>query len=240
MRINKFIAGAGICSRREAEKLIEAGKILVNHLPATIGQQIDPDNDEIKYNNKVIKINNTYTYIMLNKPNGYICTNSTLQGPNIFKLLTNENNYNEIKLNNTTALPKLVIVGRLDKDSEGLVLLTNNNDLVNKIIHPKYEHEKEYEATLSENIKSSDIKLLEKSIIIKGVKYQGIKIEHTVNPKTLKITLKEGKNRQIKKIFGNLGYNLIKLTRLRIDNITLDNLPIGKWKYIDKIETSAN
>jgi len=239
MRLQKYIANQGICSRRKAEELIKAGKIEVNSEIAKLGTNIDIEKDKIKINNETIKQRNNKTiYIALNKPVGYICSTTNKQGKSVLDLISEKDR---------KKIGRVYPVGRLDKDSEGLVLLTNDGELTNLLTHPRYEHEKEYEITITETLKRSDTETLGKGMFIDGEKVGGIEIKNIKkSPYELSLTgrqnkncivtiiLKEGKNRQIRKMFGRLGYNLISLKRTKIGKLKLDNLKLGEYKFVDK------
>ena len=239
VRLQKHIADLGICSRRKAEVLIADGKVTVNGNPAEIGMKIDPKKDVIEVEGKKNKHiqpadYNEKIYILLNKPVGYISSASSKQGDSVLDLLTKENcvsrDQRDIKM-------RVYPVGRLDKDSEGLVLLTNDGELTNELTHPRYEHEKEYEIVIEKPLSRDTKKVLETGMKIGDDFVQGIKIKKEFNKgrKTIvTVILKEGKNRQVRKMFGNLGYNVQSLKRIRINKLKLNVLPVGKWKLVKK------
>ncbi|KKQ27807.1 MAG: Pseudouridine synthase [Candidatus Magasanikbacteria bacterium GW2011_GWC2_37_14] len=247
MRLQKFIADQGICSRRKAEELILAKKVKVNGVVAEIGLKIDSEKDKVE----VVNFNSPTTpafshpssgrrghvYIALNKPVGFICSASNEQGKTVLELLTKENYFGKEKLE---IKDRVYPVGRLDKDSEGLVLLTNDGELTNKLIHPRYQHEKEYEVGLNKPLGKPEVKILENSMEIgPGERVWGIKIKDLVckNDQTIAtVILHEGKNRQIRRMFGKLGYKVMFLRRVRIGKLKLGTLPLGKWKMIGKIQ----
>ena len=240
IRINKFIAHSGICSRRKAEEMIEDGLVKVNDkIISELGTKIDPNIDVVEVDGEIINSKEENfekkIYIILNKPLHYITSTTSHQGDSVLELLTKEHCADENRQDiNTRVYP----VGRLDKDSEGLVLLTNDGDLTNKLTHPKYEHEKEYEIILDKELSPEHKKTLELGMSIgKDEKVRGIKIVKTTKKNSDNIViaiLKEGKKRQIKKMFGRLGYNLEKLKRVRINKVKLENLESGKWRFIKK------
>ncbi|MBD3311336.1 MAG: pseudouridine synthase [Candidatus Magasanikbacteria bacterium] len=224
MRLQKYIANLGFCSRRRAEELIKLGKIKVNGRIAEIGMKINPEEDEVGIENQILNTDTDKIYIAVNKPVGYVTSTSSKQGKSVIDLLDKS----KIKR-------RVYPVGRLDKDSEGLVLLTNDGELTNRLTHPKYEHEKEYEIELDKTLSNKDKKTLESGMDI-GEKVRGIKIKKTDNPKKYRLVLQEGKNRQIRKMLGRLGYNLQSLKRLRLGKLKLNKLPTGKWKFVEKKE----
>ncbi len=241
IRLQKHIAHLGICSRRKAETLIADGHVLVNGKLAELGIKIDPDKDTIKIDDQELTRSpshvprSTHIYIALNKPVGYITSASNEQGESVIDLLTTKNNIGRDK---TELTSRVYPIGRLDKDSEGLVLLTNDGELTNQLTHPRYEHEKEYEVTIDKPLTHDARNVLTTGMMIDAdEKVHGIKITKEFNKgrKTVVTTiLTEGKNRQIKKMFGRLGYHVQSLRRIRISNATLGTIPVGKWKYINK------
>jgi len=244
VRLQKHIANLGYCSRRKAEELISIGKVIVNgKVVKKMGIKVDPKKDKIEVDKKEIgnlkpncpegglKTRNTNLYIMLNKPVGYITSTSSEQGTSVLDLITIDN-YTKKPID-TRVYP----VGRLDKDSEGLVLLTNDGELTDKLTHPRYEHEKEYEVTVDKHLSKDAIKILEKGMGIGKDIVRGIKIIKQFNKGKRTIVtaiLKEGKNRQIRRMFGQLGYNITALKRIRMNKLKLGVLPVGKWKFVKK------
>jgi len=221
MRLQKFLATAGIASRRKAEELIIAGKIkvdgeIVTKLGSTVGQQ-----DQVEYDGKIVKIKKDKTYLALNKPVGYICSTDRLQGKSVLDLI-------KIK-------ERIYPVGRLDKDSSGLLILTNDGELANQLTHPRFGGEKEYFVILDQDLKPDDIKKLEKGIILAGRKLQPVKVI-TAKNKSARLVLKEGINRQVRRMLGKLGYTVIRLKRVRIGKLELGDLKEGEWRKIKKEE----
>jgi len=238
MRLQKYMADQGICSRRNAEEMILAGQVKVDGKIAKIGMMID-GNNQIMINNKKIEkiknLNDAKIYIILNKPVDYICSNSVEQGSSVLELLTKENYW---KPRGRDIKERVYSVGRLDKDSEGLVLLTNDGDLANKLTHPSFAHEKEYEVTINKQLEKAAIKVLEYGMDIgEGEYVQGVKVKKVFNKgrrTIVTVILKEGKNRQIRKMFGRLGYQIISLKRIRIGKVGLGVLPVGRWKFVKR------
>ncbi|PLX26387.1 pseudouridine synthase [Candidatus Parcubacteria bacterium] len=239
VRLQKHIADLGICSRRKAEVLIADGKVTVNGNPAELGMKVDPAEDVVEVEGKKNKHNqptdyNQKMYILLNKPIGYISSASSKQGDSVLDLLTKENCVGRDKRDIKN---RVYPVGRLDKDSEGLVLLTNDGELTNELTHPRYEHEKEYEIVIEKSLSRDTKKVLETGMNIDDDFVQGIIIKKEFNKgrrTIVTVILKEGKNRQIRKMFGNLGYHVQSLKRTRINKLKLGVLPIGKWKLVKK------
>jgi pseudouridine synthase len=227
--LQKFISQSGYCSRRKAEELIRNGKVFVNNKKAELGMKAS-EKDEVKINNKIIGLPEKKLYIKLNKPIGYTCTNRKFfKEDNVFELL----NIKE----------RLHIVGRLDKKSCGLLLLTNDGGLTEKLTHPRYEHEKEYELEVENEDKNSRIgsaeirrKFLQGVDIGEGdgvVKAKEIK---QISDNKFRIILTEGKKRQIRRMFKALDFKVLFLKRIRIGNLKLGDLSSGRWEYLNEEE----
>lgn len=236
IRLQKYLSEQGICSRRQAEQLIIDGSIFVNNKKAILGIKINPDVDKIEIKNEKFgteKIENKKTklfYIILNKPTGYITSTTNKQGKSVLDLLIPENYFGKSTL---PKLPRLYPVGRLDKDSDGLILLTNDGALTNELTHPSYEHKKEYSVILSKNLKEEDVEKLSQDITLRGTHMSGMNFLNIQN-NTISVMLTEGKNRQIRKMFGHFGYGVLRLTRVCINKLKLGNLPSGHWTKIGK------
>lgn len=226
MRINNFISSTGLCSRRQADELIKQGKVKINNNIATIGQTVDLD-DKVEVNGKLLKQKKAYVYIALNKPRGITCTTERHIKGNIIDFI----NYPE----------RIFPIGRLDKDSEGLILLTNDGGIVNKILRNENEHEKDYIVMVNKAITPSFIGGMSNGVRI----YNPVKNEYVVtnqcnveriDNKSFKITLTQGLNRQIRRMCDSFDYKVVKLKRIRIMNIHLNNLPTGKWRNLTEEE----
>ena len=221
IRLNKFIASQGVCSRREADKLIETGQVKVNGKIAGLGDKIST-NDEVIVNGKNISNNDIDNiYIAFNKPKGIVCTSSKKEGKNIIDYI----NYPE----------RIFPVGRLDKDSEGLILLTNDGSIVNKMMRSSQNKEKEYLVKVDKKINPEFKEKMEPGVYILNQVTKPAKFIQ-VNENEFKLTITQGLNRQIRRMCESLGYNVIELKRLRIMNIDLGNLKTGEWRYIKKKE----
>ncbi len=236
IRLQKYIAGCGVCSRRKAEELISLGKVKLNgEVVDTMGVKVDPADAEVEVEGKKIgKIKNQKVYIMLNKPVDYITSVSSEQGESIMELLTKDNYWKNDK---QEIEERVYPVGRLDKESEGLVLLTNDGELTQELTHPKYEHEKEYEIIINSQISKDAKKVLETGMDIGDEFVKGIKIldEQKIGRRVIvNVILQEGKNRQIKKMFGRLGFNIMGLRRIRINKLKLGTLPVGRWRFVKR------
>jgi len=240
VRLNKYIASLDICSRRKAEDLIRNGKVKINgKIVEELGTKIDPEKDKVEVESTQI-ISNSQSpisdkiYIALNKPIDYISSTTNIQGASILDLLVQANCIGKFARDITE---RVYPVGRLDKDSEGLILITNDGNLTLELTHPRYEHEKEYEVTITEQLSRDAKKILTKGMIINNGLVNGIEIkkeQHLGKRVIVTVILREGKNRQIKKMFGQLGYSIIALKRTRICKLKLSTLPIGKWKFVKK------
>lgn len=220
-RINKYLSEVGFCSRRAADKLIEEGKVTINGKIPEMGTKIQPG-DEIRVNGKLIsEPKEEHVYIAFNKPIGIVCTTDTKsEKDNIIDYINH---------------PKRIFpIGRLDKPSEGLILLTSDGDIVNKILRARNNHEKEYIVTVDKMITSDFIRKMGNGIPILGTVTNKCKVTPLGKYK-FKIILTQGLNRQIRRMCEYLGYEVTKLKRIRIMNIPLD-LPIGKWRDLTKEE----
>lgn len=228
MILQKFIAGSGYCSRRQAEELIRNKKVKVNNKIAELGQTVS-EVDTVEIAGQKLELPKEKIYIKLNKPAGYVCTNRRFKGEqNVFDLLPPGMNY-------------LIIAGRLDKESRGLLFLTNDGDLAARITHPRYEHEKEYVVTIQNyELRITNNELF--SIFKRGIDIgdgDGIaKVKNIkgVSDSKFKIVLTEGKKRQIRRMFKMVSLDVEDLVRVRIGNLLLGNLPEGKWAYLTKEE----
>lgn len=217
MRINKFLAHAGVASRRKADELIEAGKVTVNAKRAILGQQINPLKDEIKVNGNVTKSQEEFEYIILNKPK------------------------KETVLEQVKTKSRVYPVGRLDKESTGLILLTNDGELTNRLTHPRYHVEKVYEVVYLGKIDNTTIGRMEKGIELEEgrAKEARVKILSSNDHKTiLQITLYESRKRQIRRMAEKLHLHILNLKRISIGPINLGSLQSGKFRQLTPQEIS--
>ena len=220
MRINKFISEAGTASRRGADKLITEGRVTINGKRATIGSQVEPG-DDVRVNGNQLFVARNNVYIALNKPVGI--TSTTENG--VKGTIGDVGNH-----------PFRVFhIGRLDKDSEGLILLTNDGDIVNEILRSENQHEKEYVVSVDRPITPEFLKQMSEGVKILDTITLPCKVEQ-LSKYDFKIILTQGLNRQIRRMCEELGYNVYRLQRIRIMNIQLDNLPVGQWRYLSKKE----
>ena len=226
------MADAGIKSRRAAEKDIAAGRVFVNGKPASIGQKVDPETDEVKYNGKIVgKGFKKFVYIMLNKPRGYVTTASDERGRKTVLDLVSD------------IEERIYPVGRLDMDSDGLLLLTNDGDLTNKLTHPRHEIPKIYNVEVEGKVERDTIKKLSSPMKIDDYEIQPVetsvltmKNDPRHETTTLRMELYEGRNRQIRKMCEKCGLEVIKLTRVAIGDIKLGNLKPGDYRHLTKTQ----
>jgi 23S rRNA pseudouridine2604 synthase len=220
IRINKFISETGYCSRREADKLVEQGKVTLNGRIAVLGDKAS-DADDVRVNGKPLKEKKAPVYIAFNKPVGITCTTERQIKGNIIDFIGHKE--------------RIFPIGRLDKPSEGLIFLTSDGDIVNKILRAGNNHEKEYVVTVDKMITPDFIAKMS----------AGVPILDTITKKcfvrkegshVFTIILTQGLNRQIRRMCEYLGYSVNKLKRVRIMNVTLDNIPVGKWRDLTKQE----
>ena len=219
-RLNKAISDSGYCSRRQADKFIEQGLVTINNQPASLGDRAMP-NDIIKVKNITINKNEQLVYIALNKPVGITCTTDRRIEGNVVDFI----NHKE----------RIFHIGRLDKPSEGLLLMTNDGDIVNKILRAGNQHEKEYVVKVDRRITDSFIKRMQSGVPILDTVTKKCKVEK-IGRFVFKITLIQGLNRQIRRMCEHLGYEVETLKRERIMNIELGKLPTGKWRYLTEKE----
>ena len=220
MRLQKYLAHAGICSRRKAEEHILNGSIKVNHkIVTTLGTKVDPEKDKVFFNHKpvILKQDVSRVYIAINKPEGVVTSCSQQKAKIIMDLVDIDE--------------RVYPVGRLDKDSKGLVLLINDGNLHNKLSHPSFNHEKEYIVTTKEPISDAALKNMAQGMMIDKVKTRKAKVKRLLKNK-FNIILKQGRNRQIRKMVAKTGNKVDILKRIRMANINLGNLKEGKWRYL--------
>ncbi len=226
IRLNKFLSDAGFCSRREADRLIENGKVFVDDKVALIGQKVSK-NQVVKVNGKIVETNDDFILIAFNKPVGIECT-SNLSNP--------DNIINYIKYPT-----RIYPIGRLDKNSSGLILLTNTGEIVNKILKSSNYHEKEYIVDVDKPITKDFLSKMRDGVEIlleddtKKVKTRKCQVKQ-IDKCTFSIILTQGYNRQIRRMCKVVGFNVLNLKRVRIMNINLGNLPVGHYRNITESE----
>jgi pseudouridine synthase len=222
MRLQKFLSAAGVCSRRHGEVYIQAGRVRVNGRRATVlGTQVDPDKDRIEVDGRTVTLQTRFIYIALHKPKGYVTSCSHAGEAVVMDLID---------------LPqRLYPVGRLDKDSTGLLLLTNDGRLHHRLSHPSFDHEKEYEVTVEQPILDSVLDHLSAGMPLMGAKTRPARIRR-LSGRRFKMVLQEGRNRQIRRMVRKVGHRVVRLKRIRVANIRLGNLPIGAWRHLTSKE----
>lgn len=217
IRINKYISEAGICSRRDADRKIETGKVRVNGRPATLGDTVGPD-DKVMVDGNLIRNAMQRIYLAFNKPVGVTSTTDKTDPDNILKAVAYHGG-------------RIFPVGRLDKDSEGLILLTNDGDIVNKILRVSNKHDKEYIVSVDKTITDEFVKKMSSGVSIMGIMTRKCVVER-INQVTFRIVLTQGLNRQIRRMCKELGYKVTRLQRVRIMNIRLDGISSGTWRFL--------
>ncbi|WP_429063786.1 23S rRNA pseudouridine(2604) synthase RluF [Aeromonas bestiarum] len=216
MRLNKYISESGICSRREADRFIEQGQVFINGKRAGIGDQVFAG-DLVKVNGQVIEAReaDSLVFIVLNKPVGIVSTTEAGEKDNIVDFVNHS----------TRVFP----IGRLDKDSQGLIFLTNHGDLVNKILRAGNDHEKEYLVTVDKPVTDEFVRGMAAGVPILGAVTKKCKVKKEA-PFVFRITLVQGLNRQIRRMCEHFGFEVTKLERIRIMNVSLKGLPVGEWR----------
>ncbi|MEC4685876.1 MAG: pseudouridine synthase [Nitrospirota bacterium] len=228
-RIQKILAKMGIASRRKAEELILEGRVVVNGKTAVLGMKADPERDHIRVDGKLLRGSEPKVYIILNKPPGVLTTLEDPEGrPTVQQLL------GKLKF-------RVYPVGRLDFNSEGLLLLTNDGDLAYRIIHPSHKIPKTYLVKVKGVIEEKDISKLHKGIMLDDGMTAPAKIKRVRAPRAeknswLEVTIYEGRKRQIRRMFERVGHTVLKLRRIRIDGLGLGDLRTGQWRYLDEVE----
>ena len=227
IRLQKYFSDCGILSRRAAEAEIAAGKVLINGRVASLGDRIDPEIDVVEYHGKRIqpRADRPYLYLMLNKPRGYVCTVKDEKG---------RRNVTELTKN----VPSRVYpVGRLDMDSEGLLLLSDDGAFTNHLTHPRHEIPKIYHVTLSTPPTPEQIAMLSAPMELDGYKLLPVGIK-SLSENTLEMILYEGRNRQIRRMCESVGLKVTRLCRVAIGDLKLSPLPLGKWRYLTEEEVT--
>ena len=222
VRLQKFLSSAGYCSRRQGEVYIQEGKVRVNGRVVTeLGTKVDPEKDRIDINGQSLTVGQTPVYIALNKPRSYVTTC---------------NQKNEKIVVDLVDIPERIYpVGRLDKDSTGLLLMTNDGNLHHHLLHPSFDHEKEYVVTVATPLPDSALKKLEKGVTILGERTRPAIVKR-LSGKRFLIQLREGKNRQIRRMVKKIGNRVTALKRIRVANIELGDLPEGAWRHLTQEE----
>lgn len=228
-RLQKILSARGVCSRRKAEELITAGRVTCNGAVARLGDSADPETDEIKVDGRPLPSAGEYVYIMLNKPRGYVTTLSDEKGrPNAAQLVD--------------CGKRVYPVGRLDMDSEGLLLFTNDGGFANTLMHPKHEVDKTYRV-LVEGFTEENLEKLKLPIELDGytIRRPDVKLLRTRDrgQAQLLVTIHEGRNRQVRRMCAAAGMNVLRLQRIAEGKLKLGVLPLGKWRYLTADEVAA-
>jgi 23S rRNA pseudouridine2604 synthase len=218
--LNKYISSTGICSRREADKWIDAGRVRLNGQVAVKGNRVETG-DEVLLDGQPIKSRPKHVYIMLNKPPGITSTTDLKDRDNIIDFVNHPQ--------------RIFPIGRLDKPSTGLILLTNDGDIVNKILREENQHEKEYIVTVNKPITEAFIERMSQPIPMLGTKTKPCKVQR-LKKNLFKIILTQGLNRQIRRMVEFCDYRVVTLKRVRIMHININDLPVGKWRDLTKEE----
>lgn len=216
VRLNKYISESGFCSRREADKLIQSGLVTIDGVKAEMGTKVTKG-QKVRVNGILISKEEELVYIALNKPVGITCTTEHKVKGNIVDFVNHKK--------------RIFPIGRLDKDSQGLILMTNDGDIVNKILRAGNNHEKEYIVTVNKPINDEFVKKMSNGIRILEQVTKKCYVKKEGN-NTFRIILTQGLNRQIRRMCESLGYEVVKLKRIRIMNINLSDLKIGKWREL--------
>lgn len=230
MRINKFLSNSGLASRRKCDQLIEEGKVFVNGKQVTeLGSQINEKKDKVTVEGKTITLPSSFVYIKLNKPKGYACTAQDEKGrKTIYDLIDSEE--------------RLFSIGRLDYDTEGLILLTNDGDFANKVAHPKFNIDKEYRVTVEGEIKESEMAVMRKGVVVDGQRMPSSIvnfISYENGYTKLSVIIDEGQNRQIRRMFEAIGKTIKLLKRVRIGQVRLGGLRRGDYKDLTEVELNS-
>lgn len=230
-RLQKLIASRGVASRRHAEQMIAQGRVTCNGVVCRLGQSVDPDKDVILVDGKPLPSAQSHTYIMLHKPRGYVTTLSDEKGrPDVSSLVAD-------------CGKRVFPVGRLDMDSEGLLILTDDGELANKLMHPKHQIDKVYQVTVKNFTKAGLVRLLQ-PMTLDGYQLRIPKVELLENDEVsgkarLWITIHEGRNRQVRRMCAIAQMTVIRLVRVQEGSLKLGNLPRGKWRYLSDGEILA-
>jgi 23S rRNA pseudouridine2604 synthase len=220
VRLNKFISETGACSRREADAWIEAGRVSVNGRPAALGTQVE-ESDEVCIDGRPVGAPKRHVYLALNKPVGITCTTERRVRGNIVDFVGHRE--------------RIFPIGRLDKDSEGLILLTNNGDIVNEILRSENEHEKEYLVEVDRPLTGEFLRAMAAGVPILDTVTKPCRVER-IGRNSFRIVLTQGLNRQIRRMCEHFGYRVRRLCRVRIINIRIDGIPVGKWRNLRRQE----
>ncbi len=218
MRLQKFLSAAGVCSRRKGEVLIAEGRVRVNGQIVTVpGTKVDPDSDRVEVDGNRVVADARRIYLALHKPEGIVTSCEQKNIPVVTDLIDLE--------------ARVYPIGRLDKDSTGLVLLTNDGPLHHRLLHPSYDHEKEYDVTVAQPIPEGALRRLARGMPLMGTRTRPARVRR-LSASRFRIVLQEGKNRQIRRMVRKVGHKVLRLHRVRVANIRLGNLKPGTWRHL--------
>ncbi|MCP4692737.1 MAG: rRNA pseudouridine synthase [Desulfobacterales bacterium] len=222
VRLQKFLSAAGVCSRRRGEEYIRDGRVRVNgDVVTTPGSKVDPGKDRVEVDGKVVEAEREMVYIALNKPVGYVTSCRHPDEKTVVDLVDYPG--------------RVYPVGRLDKDSTGLLLLTNDGRLHHRLCHPSFDHEKEYDVTVKKPMSGGALKKMAAGLLLNGKKTRPARVKK-ISSRRFRIVLKEGRNRQIRRMVQKVGNRVTALTRIRVVNIRLGGLAKGAWRFLSKGE----
>jgi 23S rRNA pseudouridine2605 synthase/23S rRNA pseudouridine2604 synthase len=225
VRLQKFLSAAGVCSRRKAEDLIRAGRVLVNgRVASELGTRTDPRTDRVTVDGQIVRPPEKLIYIALNKPRGYVCS---CRHPG-----------KDIVLDLVNVPERIYPVGRLDKDSTGLLLLTNDGRMHLKLSHPSFDHEKEYDVVVARPLSDGALRRMVEGMPILNTRTRPAEVRR-LGERRFRIVLREGRNRQIRRMVSRLGNEVVDLKRIRVAHIRLGRLAEGAWRYLTDAETRA-
>ncbi|WP_155303151.1 pseudouridine synthase [Desulfosarcina widdelii] len=222
IRLQKFLSEAGVCSRRKGEDHIRSGHVTVNGEVVTIlGTKVDPDSDTVHLNGQLVVRSERLVYVMLNKPQ---------------RVVTSCRHRGEPVVTDLVDLPqRLFPVGRLDKDSTGLLLMTNDGRIHHRLSHPSFDHDKEYDVTVQQPIDEAGLTAMRKGVRLSGVMTRPARVSR-ISAKRFTIVLKEGRNRQIRRMVEKVGNRVVRLHRIRVADLKLEGLGKGEWRHLTKGE----
>ncbi len=220
MRLNKYIADSGFCSRRKADTLIEDGRVKIDNKPAEMGQQVE-EGQKVFIDDELVRPRSGDVFIAFHKPYGVICTADEDADNTVFDYIDSEE--------------RLIYVGRIDVESTGLLLLTNNGNIANKISSPEFQHEKEYVVTVNKEMTRKFLDAMKNGVLIDGRLTNPAPVKR-MGDKKFKIILTEGRNRQIRRMCRKLGYEVATLKRIRVMNVKLGDLGPGNYRPLTKTE----
>ncbi len=225
VRLQKFLSAAGVCSRRKGEALMAAGRVRVNGQVVTVpGTKIDPATDRVEVDGRPVIDRNRRVYLALNKPEGVVTSCEQADVPVVLDLIDID--------------ARVYPIGRLDKDSTGLVLLTNDGPLHHRLLHPSFDHEKEYDVTVARPIPEGALRRLAQGMPLMGTRTRPARVTR-LSASRFKIVLQEGKNRQIRRMVRKVGHSVVRLHRTRVAGIRLGDLKPGRWRHLMPEEVKA-